>query len=326
MRRFKEARNKGCAYLLARQRPDGGFGDLELGVTEYYKVPAAYLVCGESNAANRLLHWIRRNGMTPDGDFGPRPIQALGDYYYSYYNSWVVIGAQRLGQFDLSQKGMDFLVGFRDRESGGFYSSLTERGADTVEDLWVVSGCGQAALYAGRMDVAEGVGRWMQTLMDGQPNYPEVMYTVYSRAQGVITEPDPADEIRYVLRNVSEGDQYFFHPGIAGGFLARLYQATGEKEWLELAKRYMVFAERATDHLLGLLRAGKVCWAASVLYTLTSGQKYKDLAVKIGDKIIAQQNPDGSWGRVGNTEAPNSDATAEMVVWLDELYQAVGRG
>ncbi len=323
MRRFKEARDKGCAYLLARQRPDGGFGDLKLGVTEYYKVPAAFLVCGESRAASRLLHWIRRNGMTPDGDFGPRPIEASADYYYSYYNIWAIIGAHRLGQFDLSQRGMDFLLDFWDPKSGGFYSSATERESSTKQDLWVVSGCGLAALYTGRMDVAEGVGRWMKTLMDDQPNYPEVMYTVYSRAQGVITEPDPADEIRYVLRNVSEGDQYFFHPGIAGGFLARLYQATGDDQWLELSKQYMVFAERATDHLLGLLRAGKVCWAASVLYTLTCDQKYKDLAVKIGDKIIAVQSEEGYWGGVGD-DMPNSDVTAEMVVWLDELYQAVG--
>ena len=123
--------------------------------------------------------------------------------------------------------------------------------------------------------------------------------------------------------NAEEGDQYFFHPGIAGGFLARLYQSTGEAQWLELAKRYMLFAETATDNLFWLLRAGKVGWAASVLFTLTGEQKYRDMAVRVGDNVVEQQVSDGSWSSVGS-EGPSNDATAEMVVWLDEIYQAVG--
>ena len=80
----------------------------------------------------------------------------------------------------------------------------------------MVSGAGQAALYTGRLDVAHGVGRWMQTLMAAQPNYPQQLYSVYSRAEGLHTNPDPDDEIRYVMSRAAERDQFFFHPGIAG--------------------------------------------------------------------------------------------------------------
>ena len=324
MSRFKEARDRGCAYLLERQHPDGSFGDTQqLGLADYYKVPSAFLVCGHSNAASRLCNWIRRNGMTPDGDFVPRPEEA-GGYAYTYYNSWVVIGAHRLGQFDLAEEGMKFLMGFWDPESGGFYSSATEREAETKQDLWVVSGCGQAALYTGRLDVARGVGLWMQRLMSAQPNYPKQMYTVYSRAQGLYTVPDPEDDARYVLSNDAKRDQYFFHPGIAGGFLARLYQATGEDVWLDLAKEYMRFAEGANDYLFRLLRAGKVGWAASVLYTLTGEEKYREMAIKVGDNLIEAQAEEGYWSGVA-AQTPSNDTTAEMVVWLDEIHQAVGQ-
>ena len=85
----------------------------------------------------------------------------------------------------------------------------------------------------------------------------------------------------------------------------------------------MRFAETATDHLFWLLRAGKVGWAASVLYGLTGEQTYRDMAVKVGDNIVAQQVDDGSWLSVGS-DGPSNDATAEMVVWLDEIHQAVG--
>ena len=261
--------------------------------------------------------------MSADGDFGPRNT-FTSDYYYAYFNCWVILGAQRLGQYDLAHRGMEFLLNFQDEKTGGFFSSPTERLSTTRQDLWVTSGCGQAALCTGRLDVARGVGRWMQQMLDEQPNYPEELYTVSTAQNGLLTDIDPDDSLRCILRNVAEGDQYFFHPGIAGGFLARLCQASGEQQWLHLACQYMRFAETATDNLFGLLRAGKVGWAASVLYQLTGEQKYRDIAVRVGDNLVAQQADDGSWSAVG-FEAADNDMTAEMVVWLDEIHQVVGR-
>ena len=86
----------------------------------------------------------------------------------------------------------------------------------------------------------------------------------------------------------------------------------------------MRLAEGASDYLFRILRAGKVGWAASVLYTLTGQQKYKDMAIRVGDNLIDIQAGEGYWCNVGE-DTPNNDMTAEMVVWLDEIYQAVGR-
>lgn len=320
-RRFREARDKGCAFLLDQLRDDGGFGDPEKGLLEYHKVPAALAACGETFAANRLCSWIRENGTLPDGDFGPRP-EAIRGYGYTYFNAWVIKAAHRLGHFDLSQRGMDFLMSFRDSRTGGFLSSPVEHDPVEQQDLWVVAGCGWSALYTGRIEVARGVGRWMKTLMEAQPNHPEQFYAVYSREQGLHVEHDPADAFRYVLNRDAERDEPFYNPGIAGGFLSLLYQATGEEEWLELAREYMLLAEGASEYLYSLVRAGKPGWAASVMYTLTGEEKYREMAVRVGDGLIASQSPEGWWGNVGETAA-NSDITAEMVFWLDHIYQAV---
>jgi hypothetical protein len=275
----------------------------------------ALAACGETRAAHRLCHWIRVSGLCPNGDFGPRPEEACG-YPYAYYNSWVILGAHRLGQYDLSQRGMDFLMRLHDPAGGGFYSSATEHADTTPQDLWVVSGCGQAVLSTGRLEAARGVGRWMHEVMRRQPDFPRRLYSVYTRAGGLLI----ADDIRSVCRADATTDQYFFHPGIAAGFLCRLYQASGEGEWLNLAKEYMRHAEVAGDFLFRLLRAGKVGWAAAVLYTLTGASKYRDMAIRVGDMLVETQSPEGTWDLAG---AYRNDITAEMVVWLDEISQAI---
>ncbi len=319
--RFRAARDRGCAFLLGQLRDDGGFGDAVKGLSEYYKVPAALAACGETFAANRLCSWIRENGTLPGGDFGPRP-RSIRGYGYTYYNSWVIKGAHRLGHFDLSQRGMDFLMGFRDSRTGGFLSSPKEQDPARQQDLWVVAGCGWSALYTGRIEVARGVGRWMKTLMEDQPNYPDQLYGVYSTEKGLHVEHDDAEAFRYVLNRDAERDEPFYNPGIAGGFLAQLHQATGEEEWLELARDYLLLAESASEYLYSLVRAGKLGWAASLMYTLTGEAKYREMAVRVGDSLIASQSPEGWWGNVGETAA-NNDITAEMVFWLDQVYQAV---
>lgn len=319
---FREARDRACQYLIRYTRPDGCVGAEERGVADYYKVTWAFQVCGETNRANRLCQWIRKHGITSDGDFGPRPPETRG-YGHAYYNAWVVLGAHRLQQYDLSQRGMDFLMGFHDPVSGGFYSSATDRIEDTLQDIWVVSGCGQAALVTGRVDVARGVGRWMKEVMRQQPNFPKQLFGVFSRAEGLHTTPDQDDEIRYVAHQDAQQDQYIFNPGIAGGFLCRLYQTTGESEWLDLAKEYMRFAEGMSDYLFTLLRAGKVGWAASVLYTLTGEDRYADIAQHVGRELLRSQADDGSWSLFDGYQV---DMAAEMLVWLDEIQQALGTG
>jgi len=316
---YRVGRDRGCEYLLKQQRGDGGFGPPERGLADYYKVPLAYLVCGASAEANRLFNWIRNQGITSDGDFGPRLPETLG-YYYIYYNTWITIGAQRQGHFDIAQRGMDFISTFWDSESGGFYSNPTERGASVLQDLWVTSGAGQAALYSGRMDIAIGAGQWMKRLMDLQPNYPQQLFSVYSRAGGLHTTFESSDEVRYLLNANATRDEYFFHPGIAAGFLANLYKATGRSDWLSLAREYMQIAEIASDFLYRTLRAGKVGWAAALLFTLTGESRFKDMAIRVGSNILDCQRPNGAWIPSGMS---SNDATAEMVVWLDEIHQAV---
>ena len=323
--RFREARDRGGEYLVKQLRPDGSFGLAERGLADYCKVAVALQVCGASAEANRFCNWIRKCAIFANGDFGPRPQEANG-YWYIYYNAWIIMGGHRQGHFDISQKAISFIMEFWDGESGGFYSSVNppERRPETLQDIWVTCGAGIAALYTGHIEVARGVGKWLKSVMDQQPNFPQELYSVYSRAVGLHTQFNPEEAIRYVSIYNPSDDGYFFNSGISSGFLSALYKATGEAEWLNLAKKYLGQAEIANDFFLRSLRAGKVGWAASVLYTLTNERQYQELAARVGNNLVEIQNPDGSWTSHKGAEYTN-DVTAEMTVWLDEIYQALGK-
>ena len=318
---FLEARNRGGQYLLDQLGANGTFPASAADVSEYYKVLMAYQVIGHDEAAGRICNWIRQQGMMPNGDFGPRQ-DTIPDFVHAYQNAWIVCGAHRLGQFDISLPGMKLLIDCQDSQSGGFYASLTRRGAETNQELMGTCMCGLAALYTGMIDVARGAGRWLQLVMAAQPDFPASLYTVYTDNGKLCTEPPEESAQRYVVYSDTDCDQDFFNPGIAGGFLCRLYQSTGEHKWLTLAQQYMQFAEVASDFLFRIVRAGKVGWAASLLFTLTGEKKYRDMAVRIGNNLLELQAPEGFWSGVGQT-APSNDSTAERVVWMNEIYQAV---
>ena len=56
--KFKEGRDRGTEYLLKQLHPNGQFGDSELGVTDYYKVPTAFQVSGQTQVAKKDLKLI----------------------------------------------------------------------------------------------------------------------------------------------------------------------------------------------------------------------------------------------------------------------------
>ena len=58
------------------------------------------------------------------------------------------------------------------------------------------------------------------------------------------------------------------------------------------------------------------------MYTLTGEDKYRDMAIRVVDAQWGR----GSWDWKGEdgTPAPDNDITAERVVWLEEIHQAVG--
>lgn len=316
---MQQALQKGLRWLLDLQNADGSVCP-EDGVGAYYKIPWAYAAGGYLGEASRLLQWVRANVLAPNGDFlGPFPRGPIHETIYPYANSWLVCGAHRLGYFDISRRGMDFLETLQG-PSGGFYSRPGQPGQDTMCTCMA----GMAALYTGRIDRALRVAVFLKRLWEVQPEPETALYFVWREGSGLVTELPAEQASAYVLKAGADW-QWYFIPGLAAGFLASCYMATGDRDYLRLAASYMDLADRCGEYVYRRAQGGKVGWGSALMYSLTREERYRGVALRVGEYLVASQQPDGSWQNpaAGGTRYTAIDVTAEFVVWLSEITRLV---
>ena len=326
---YLQARDRAADYLVARQSPDGLIGQPEWGLGSYYKAAWALTAAGRTQNAARLLAWIRHNSFDPQtGDFRPKvdpsgqgqyPRGQALDAVYPYPNAWLTIGAHKLGAFDISRKAADFLITLHDPASGGFRARIDVEPEKAPQDLMCASQAGLACLFTGRLGIARAAGGFLRRLMDAQPQPDKRLYFVWQRG-ALRTEFKPESAAFFVVQ-ADQPRQWYFMIGIAAAFLCRLAMAAGEPSQLQLAKRYLDLAFRCTDAMYETAQVGKVGWGAALVYQLTGETRYRDLALRVADALLAQQQPEGCWHNTGGFthQAVTDEVTAEFVVLLDEM-------
>ncbi len=323
LEKILEARRKGLNWLLKMRNPDGSIGPYERGLF-YYRVPWAFAVTGRDREASMLLQWIRDNMFAENGDFtGKYSRGEWTTYYYTYPNANIIYGAQILRQFDISYKGMRFLLTLQDKESGGFYDEMSKEGPRGEEDIWCTSQAGLTCLITGYLKEAERVASFLEMMYEEQPDIERKLYFVYKEGEGVITE-FPKEKAKAYCVDVDKPEQWYFMPGIASAFLCRIYMATGRSRYLELAEKYIEFATRC-KHLFSAPQVCKVGWGAALLYQITRDYRYYDLAMKVADYFIEHQYPEGYWINVAPYRELQHiiEITAEFVVHLDTILCAL---
>lgn len=320
--RLAEAREHGATYLLGRQRDDGVIGDPSEGLGSYYKAAWAFAGVGLVAAGARLVGWLRRHMLSPEGDIRGEFMRGPLDYVYSYPNAWVICGAQKLGHFDVAQRGVDFISTLQDEATGGFRTQLDR--PESAQDVMSACQSGNAALYTGRLDVARNVARFLQAVWQAQPEPESALYYMWRPGSGLITETAPEKQRNIVIR-ADEEKQRYFQMGIAAAFLTKLALATGDEAHLDLARKYLDLAFRCTDGMYQTAQVGKVGWGAALLFGATGDERIGGLASRVGAAMLDQQNGDGSWDNTGgfSTQAVREEVTAEFVALLDEMVQGM---
>jgi len=314
---------RGADWLIRQQAADGSI-DRDLGIGAYYKVPWALAVTGHTVEASRLLDWIRKRALGPDGDVTSYRGPAY-ETCYPYTHGWIAAGAWKIGYLDVARKTMDFLLTLQDPTTGGFFVDKDRLGK---QEIWVSCMAGLAALICGRLPAARRVADYLALMLREQPNVEQRFFNVYVPGRGLVTEFAPTEAIEYVVEVGAHELQWDFLPVIALAFLGRLYLATGDAALLEIAAGYDKFARRIGQEDLARWFVSKAGWAGGVMYLATGQARYRQAALHAAEHYVAAQQPDGSWWSIpgGDTSAERVfqiDATAEVVSLMDEMLQAL---
>ena len=321
--RLRESRDRGIGFLLERQREDGAIGNPEAdGLGPYYKALWALAAAGQPEAGNRLATWVAKNVLAEDGDFSG-PLRGDGhNYSYAYPNAWMICGAQKLGRFDISRRGMEFLLLLHHAEDGGFRTRRDDE--ESAQDLLCSSQAGNACLFTGHLSEAKNVARFLRTVWDAQPHPERELFFSYKPGTGLRTDFPPERQRLFSIR-VDERRQMYFNMGIAAAFLARLAMATGDEEWVELGKKYLSIGFNVLDEMYETAQVGKVGWGAALVYGVSGDEKYLRLAERVGEALIAQQTDGGGWDNTGGyvNDAIRIEVTCEFIVLLDEMIGGI---
>ncbi len=321
---YRRTIDRAIEYLLAQQNADGSMYPVAEGQAGYYKVPYAFATTGRFEAGIRLLNWVREHNFAADGDFvGEFRRMPPHEWYYHYTNSWLICGAVKLAQFDLAQRGVDYLLRWQHPRSGGFLTLGPGSEPEGEQDIMCTGLAGLACLFTGRLEPARKVAENLIQIYEAQPAPDESFYFV-CRGEGELVQEWPEDkEVWYVIRAEQE-KQWYFECGLGGAYLTRLWRATGEDRYLEYARKYVDWVERCAEDRYSTPQSGKVGWGASLLYAATGEEKYREVAVQVADFICSAQSADGSWRNPAlESEARyvTMDITAEFVVLLHEMLE-----
>jgi hypothetical protein len=327
--RYLAARRRGTDFLLSRQTPDGCLGDPERGF-DYYRGPWTLGLVGETQAAHAVCGFIRRNLLTPDGRIDG-PLRRIRTDW-SYRDATLIIGAQQLGEYDLSIGLFPELLRWQDPVSGAFANDREPDGSlsDTM-DIPYACGAGFAALAVGRLDVALRVAGFLRQIWDVQRDLdpetalPRTFHCFWSRArQRPYVPGDPGYAAHMTVENAADRMQRWTIGGISAGFLCRLTLATGDGQWLDLARRYQAVSMAATEQQFKYPSACKTSWGSSLLYQVTGEAPYRDWTMRLGDWYAALQGADGAWRPwVETHENDRVWITLEYVMHLDTLIAAL---
>ena len=319
IQRLTETKRRGAEWLLARVEPDGAVKPSDEGF-RFYRLPWTFAVSGHTQTATAVCGWIREHMLTPEGDFDRRH-RKLYDAY-AYRNATLVYGAHMARQFDLSARGLEFILTMQDPSSGGFANDRDPDGTlGDVMDLPYTCGCGLACLALGRLKEAQRVYEFLKRVWNAQTELPECLYYSFSRRhQAVITEYDEKDVFWHIVESQEPRAQRWTVGGLSAAFLCRLYMVDPNPAYLSLARDFQRFSIQSTPRQFDFPQVCKSGWGAALLYQVTGEEPYAAWAVKLAHWFADTQTDDGSWVFDNDpTEGRTLEITAEFVAHVDTI-------
>jgi hypothetical protein len=248
---------------------------------------------------------------SPDGAFeGVSPRGVFEERFGSYPLACLLVGATLLRRFDIVCRGAQHLLTWQDPESGGFYNTRQNTTPTGEQELFPTAQGGMTLILTSQIEAARKAGDWMRNLWDLQPDVEHKLYHVCSPAKGLIMDYAPDQEAQYVTKK-DEPWQHHYNGGIAAAFLTKLHMATGEAQWLDLARKYQAFSMTTDECQFQSMQTCKSGWGSGLLYMATREAQYRDWTVRLGDWFVEHQCEDGHWE---NTKFWTPNPTVDQII------------
>ena len=283
-------------WLLSQLNNDGSIKCTDdLGA--YYKCVYPLRCSGNSYAASLLLKQVMKRFYTENGDLRYSEQKKTKEPYTSrfsqtYPNGWVVLGAELLGQRDIVKKlNVGLIKNYFDEEMGSFRTS-TQPKQDRFDSNSAATGV--LCLMYTDMDKSQRAADFLLRLIKNQPEPLRRFYINVEKPFEYVTQPDPKYPGFTFVEFGSEG-QATWVLGLPCAALTKLYEATGDKKYLDGAIEYFDTFLKIGEPAFHSYGAGKAMWSASMLYRLTNEKKYHDACLRLIDFFFSIQAEDGSF-------------------------------
>jgi len=175
----------------------------------------------------------------------------------------------------------------------------------------------------GLIDEARRAGYWLTELIDKQLDSARRLYATMDHERKVITR-FPPDQARLYVVETEQSGQFYLYPGIAMGLLGHLYASIAERMFLDAAEWDFDFTERCQGDVYHTPSSGQIGWGASLMFSLTGDEAYREAACTVGDYLVRIRDDEGRWHVPSEDPVPDAaylDITSEMVSWLSEIAQ-----
>ncbi|MEF8811327.1 MAG: hypothetical protein V5A47_10420, partial [Bacteroidales bacterium] len=130
----------------------------------YYKWPLALVQHGKNEEAGEIIEWINRQCLTGAGDYQSSRT-GFHDTFHHYANLWITVAANRLGNIQLVEKLLGFILQYYNKRTGGLATFPADR-ENITEDPVSTAFLGWAACEKKDRPLADSVFHYFKRLLE----------------------------------------------------------------------------------------------------------------------------------------------------------------
>lgn len=336
--RLSRAYENAAKFVADCVAEDGSLRSVEDGLpiddlAAYYKTTSALLMSGRRADAVKVMKYVQMRFASPDGDFvtggetGKTANEAL-KLYDPYINGWLALGALRLELDELRVQATQWLAKFRHPALGGSllkpYSSGDGDGSNSV-DMLLTAHLGLLSLETDDMEAAVKAGECLLTHLGAQEDVNgKLGQSVFLRLDDSsmsVEEDYPAELEPFYVVDSRKPNQLYFMVGYPMAYLCKLHAATQDQRFLQGAIQLAEFCLTCHESMYSFHFAHKIAWAAACLWEITGDCRYIQMSIRVAESLLDAQDADTGAFLPGEPLHDSIDQTAEVSMWLREVYR-----